>query len=116
LGDFFFGQFFFNYRRSPNCLWYFDGQRYAVILTKNGLAYILGELNLSTLVRVVQMAYFQTKNPDLGKFWRVLQWKMLVYYTAIWFILRLHVFGIFYGYLVYFFSFWHDAPRKIWQP
>jgi hypothetical protein len=30
------------------------------------------------------MAYFQTKNPDLGKFWRVLQRKMLVYFTAIW--------------------------------
>jgi hypothetical protein len=27
-----------------------------------------------------QMAYFQTKNPDFGKFWRVLQWKMLVNY------------------------------------
>jgi hypothetical protein len=33
-----------------------------------------------------QMAYFQTKNPTLGKFWRVLQWKMLVYFTAIWYI------------------------------
>jgi hypothetical protein len=30
-----------------------------------------------------QMAYFQTKNPTLGKFWRVLQWKMLVYFMAI---------------------------------
>jgi hypothetical protein len=26
-----------------------------------------------------QMAYYQTKNPDLGKFWRVLKWKILVY-------------------------------------
>jgi hypothetical protein len=26
-----------------------------------------------------QMIYFQTKNPNLGKFWRVLQWKMSVY-------------------------------------
>jgi hypothetical protein len=24
-------------------------------------------------------------NPCLGKFWRVLQWKMLVYFTAIWY-------------------------------
>jgi hypothetical protein len=24
-----------------------------------------------------QMVYFQTKNPNLGIFWRVLQWKML---------------------------------------
>jgi hypothetical protein len=31
-----------------------------------------------------QMAYFQTKNPYLGKFWRDLQWKFLVYFMAIW--------------------------------
>jgi hypothetical protein len=67
-----------------------------------------------------QMAYFQTKNPDLGKFLRVLQWKMSVYYmsivyfTATWYILR--TFGIFCGYLVYFFPFWYVIPRKIWQP
>jgi hypothetical protein len=36
-----------------------------------------------------QMAYFQTKNPNLGKFWRVLQWKMLIYFVAIWSILWL---------------------------
>jgi hypothetical protein len=36
-----------------------------------------------------QIAYFQTKNPDLGKFWRVLQSKMLVFYTVVWFILQL---------------------------
>jgi hypothetical protein len=28
--------------------------------------------------------FFQTKNTNLGKFWRVLQWKMLVYFMAIW--------------------------------
>jgi hypothetical protein len=39
------------------------------------------------------MAYFQTKNTNLGKFWRVLQRKMLVYIMAIWSILR--PFGIF---------------------
>jgi hypothetical protein len=43
---------------------------------------------------------FQTKNPDLGKFWRVLHWKMLGYYMAIWYILRLV--GILYGQLVLF--------------
>jgi hypothetical protein len=37
--------------------------------------------------------YFQTKNTNLGKFWRALQW------NAIWSILQL--FGIFYGHLVY---------------
>jgi hypothetical protein len=40
-----------------------------------------------------QMVYFQTKNPNLGKFWRVLQQKMLTIWMAIWSI---------YGHLVYF--------------
>jgi hypothetical protein len=31
-----------------------------------------------------QMVYFQTKNPNLGKFLRVLQRKVLVYFVAIW--------------------------------
>jgi hypothetical protein len=35
-----------------------------------------------------QMAYFQTRNPDLGKFWRILQWKMLIYLMTIWSIIR----------------------------
>jgi hypothetical protein len=35
-----------------------------------------------------QMVYFQTKNPNLGKCWRVLQWNTYI--------------GIFYGHLVYF--------------
>jgi hypothetical protein len=41
-----------------------------------------------------QMVYFQTKNPNLGKFWSALQWNMLVnfiaihmYFTAVWYIL-----------------------------
>jgi hypothetical protein len=52
-----------------------------------------------------QMAYFQTKNPDLGKFWRLLQRKMLVYYMAVWSILWL--FGIFCDQLVYFMVIWY---------
>jgi hypothetical protein len=31
------------------------------------------------------MAYFQTKNPNLGKFWKVLQSKMLVYFMVVWY-------------------------------
>jgi hypothetical protein len=46
-----------------------------------------------------QMVYFQTKNPHLGKFWRVLQWKMLVYFVAIRPIFL--PLGIFCGLLVY---------------
>jgi hypothetical protein len=34
-----------------------------------------------------QMVYFQTKNPNLGKFWRALELKMLVYFMTIWNIL-----------------------------
>jgi hypothetical protein len=29
------------------------------------------------------MAYIQTKNPDLGKFWRVLQWYVGAYVDAV---------------------------------
>jgi hypothetical protein len=31
-----------------------------------------------------QMVYFQTKYPNMGKFWSVLQWKMLVNFMSIW--------------------------------
>jgi hypothetical protein len=53
-----------------------------------------------------QTAYFQTRNPDLGKFWRLLQWKMWIYvinghldyFKAIWYILWT---------LVYFMVIWY---------
>jgi hypothetical protein len=53
------------------------------------------------------MAYSQTQNSKLGKFWRVLQWKMLAYFMAVRSILLpfgtfAGTFGKFYGYLVYF--------------
>jgi hypothetical protein len=66
------------------------------------------------------MAYFQTKNPDFGKFWSVLQRRMLEYYMSMWSILQLIY--IFCGHLVnfiffgIFFPFWSVVPRKIWQP
>jgi hypothetical protein len=31
---------------------------------------------------------FSNQNPNLDKFWRVLQWKILVYFITIWSILR----------------------------
>jgi hypothetical protein len=46
------------------------------------------------------MVYFQTQIPVLGKFWMVLERKVLVYFMALWSVLWL--FGIFYGHLVYF--------------
>jgi hypothetical protein len=55
------------------------------------------------------MVCFQTKNPNLGNFWRVLQWKMLVYFMDTWSILRSFV--IFYGHLVEFVVIWYIFPR-----
>jgi hypothetical protein len=52
-----------------------------------------------------QMVSFQTKNPNLGKFWRALDWKMLIYFMAIW--KSLWRFGIFYDHLVHFGFVWY---------
>jgi hypothetical protein len=54
------------------------------------------------------MAYFQTKNTNLGKFWRVLQWKMVVYFMGIWSILL--PFGLFRGHLVQYIAIWYIFP------
>jgi hypothetical protein len=51
------------------------------------------------------MVYFQTKNTNLGKFWRAFDWKILIYFMAIWYILL--IFGIFYDHLVLFVSIWY---------
>jgi hypothetical protein len=37
--------------------------------------------------RVARWHIFLTKNHNLGKFWRNLRWKRLVYFMAIWSIL-----------------------------
>jgi hypothetical protein len=39
--------------------------------------------------RVARWHIFQTQNPDVGKFCRVLQWKMLEYFMVIWYIFPL---------------------------
>jgi hypothetical protein len=52
-----------------------------------------------------QKVYFQIKNPNLGKFWRALKWKMFVYFMTIWN-------GIVCGHLVYFFPFWYVWTKK----
>jgi hypothetical protein len=51
--------------------------------------------------------YIQTKNPNFGKFWRVLEWKIWVDFMTIWNILR--PFGIVCG---YFFPFWYVRTTK----
>jgi hypothetical protein len=43
--------------------------------------------DLKTAQQGCQMVYFRTKNRNLGKFWRTLQWKMLVYFMDFWSIL-----------------------------
>jgi hypothetical protein len=48
---------------------------------------------ISRIYQGSQMVCFQTKNSNLGKFWRVLQWKMLVYLWTL---------GPFYSLLLYF--------------
>jgi hypothetical protein len=67
------------------------------------------------------MAYFQTKNSNLGKYWRSLQWKILVYFMAIWYMYFsakwyiLWVFGIFFRFGIVF-HILVCCTKKIWQP
>jgi hypothetical protein len=68
-----------------------------------------------------QMVSFQTKNPNLGKYWRALDGKMMVYLMAIWNILR--TFEVCYDHLVHIVFSWYIFSgfgimyqRKIWQP
>jgi hypothetical protein len=68
----------------------------------------------SFLGRVARWFVFQTKNPDLGKFWSALDWKTLIYFMDNWNILTR--FGKFHGHSVHFSGFWYHAPGKIWQP
>jgi hypothetical protein len=92
-----------------------------------------------------QTAYFQTNIFNLGKFWFVLHWKMMVnfmtigsdlrpfgIFTAIWYIYGHLVYfvdswfilwtvGLFCGQLVYFVDIWYIhilyvVQMKIWQP
>jgi hypothetical protein len=66
--------------------------------------------------------FFQTKYPDLGKFWKALEWKMLVDFIAIWNIFRafgIPILGPFVNLvakLVCFPPFWYIESRKIGQP
>jgi hypothetical protein len=60
------------------------------------------------------MVYFQTKNPNLGKFRSVLQRKMLVNFMDIWSISL--PFGILYGHLVYFSRFGTLYKEKSGNP
>jgi hypothetical protein len=50
------------------------------------------------------MVYFQTKNPNLGKFWSALDRKMLIYFRPS---------GIFYGHLGDFITIWYIFPGLV---
>jgi hypothetical protein len=52
---------------------------------------------------------FSNQKPNLGNFWRVLQWTMLAYFMDIWSILQ--PFGTLNGHLVYFAVIWYISPR-----
>jgi hypothetical protein len=80
--------------------------------------YLLRCKNFTAVAFVTHMAYFQIKNLNLGKLSKVLQWKMIVYFMAIWsiychlvyFVVIRYILspiGIFCGYLVYFVANWY---------
>jgi hypothetical protein len=67
-------------------------------------------INISHLFPLVyiqgcQMVSFQTKNPNVGKFWRALDWKLLIYFMAVRNILQ--TFDTFYYQLVHFALIWY---------
>jgi hypothetical protein len=49
-----------------------------------------------------QMVCFQTKNPNWGKFWRVLQWKMMLYFMDTWSIFTVFCY-------MYFMDIWYSS-------
>jgi hypothetical protein len=73
------------------------------------------KLAVRTLVYVGTLAtYLQLKRltrvfkpPTLGKLWRVLQWKMLVYFIVIWSTYTYYGHFLHFGYLVYFMAIWY---------
>jgi hypothetical protein len=62
------------------------------------------------LIQGCQMAYFPTKNPNFGKFWRALEWKMLVYFMANWY--NLWPFSIVCCHFVIFSHFWYVWTKQ----
>jgi hypothetical protein len=68
------------------------------------------------------MVCFQTKNTNLGKFWRALDRKILIYFMAIWNILRtlgIHIlwpFGTICVHLVHFYGFGIMHQEKSGNP
>jgi hypothetical protein len=58
------------------------------------------------------MVCFQTKKPNLDKFWRALEWKrIIIYFMFIWNILWR--FGLFNDHLVHFVFIWYIFPGLV---
>jgi hypothetical protein len=64
----------------------------------------------ASFVQGCQVVYFQTKNINLGKFLRALEWKG--WYILWLFVMLLRPFGIFYGHLVHFPTFLVCCVKK----
>jgi hypothetical protein len=76
---------------------------------------------LGVCARVARWFTFKPKYPNLNKFWRALDSKMMIYLMVVWNILR--TFGIFYDHLVHLVFLWYIFSgfgimyqEKIWQP
>jgi hypothetical protein len=60
------------------------------------------------------MVYIKSKSPNLGIFWRAIEWKHLAQIMYIWY--NVWPLGIVCGPLVYFYRYGMFDQRKIWQP
>jgi hypothetical protein len=58
----------------------------SVLVVGKVCACFSGKKHAVACSQICQMVYFQNKNPNLGKFVSALDWKMLVYFMAIWYI------------------------------
>jgi hypothetical protein len=56
------------------------------------------------------VGFFSCQKSQIGLLCRAMEWKILVYFTAMWYIL--YPIGMLCGYLVHFCQFWHVAPKK----
>jgi hypothetical protein len=74
-------------------------------MKENGLLSLINWRASRSPEQGCQMVCFQTKNLNLGKFWRALDWKKFKYYMDIWNILWR--FGVFYNHLVHFVFIWY---------
>jgi hypothetical protein len=105
---------FENYRSSTNFyVTYTHSNSNGLFVTKKSVGQHFGRFFTNSSGRPLdhgcQMVCFQTKNTNLGKFWGVLQWKILVYFMIFWSILR--PLEIFYGHLIYFVVIWYISLR-----